>query len=159
MPDTRRQRPLVSGVRGNRTLSAPRHPNFRLFFAAQSISNIGTRAQITVENWLVLQLSHSGLALGVTNALQFGPMVLPGLYGGVVADRHDRRRILMLTQTCPGLQAFAMGLLACTVGLRVWMIWLAEGIGVSGASRVATTVCTVAALGAGVAGWLARRAG
>jgi len=53
--------------------------------------------QITVENWLVLQLSHSGLALGVTNALQFGPSVVLGMYGGS-ADRRDRRHLLMTTQ-------------------------------------------------------------
>jgi hypothetical protein len=48
-------------------LSALRHRNFRLYFTAQIVSNVGTWVQITVENWLVLQLSHSGLALGVTN--------------------------------------------------------------------------------------------
>lgn len=68
--------------------------------------------QIIVENWLVLQLSHSGLALGVTSALQFGPSVLLGMYGGVIADRHDRRRVLMITQACLGLIALVVGLLA-----------------------------------------------
>jgi hypothetical protein len=68
----------------------------------QLVSSAGTWVQITVENWLVLQLSHSGLALGVTNALQFGPSVVLGMYGGVVADRRDRRRLLMTTQACLG---------------------------------------------------------
>jgi len=110
------------------TLSALRHRNVRRFFAAQVVSNVGTWVQITVENWLVLELSHSGLALGVTNALQFGPSVLLGLYGGVVADRRDRRHLLMVTQACLGLLALAVGLLAAIGSLRVWMIWLAAGV-------------------------------
>jgi MFS family permease len=109
-------------------LSALRHRNFRRYFAAQIISSIGTWVQITVENWVVLELSHSGLALGVTNALQFGPSVLLGLYGGVAADRRDRRHLLMLTQTCLGLLALAVGLLAAFGVLRVWIIWLAAGM-------------------------------
>jgi MFS family permease len=108
-------------------LSALRNRNFRVYFAAQVISNVGTWVQITVENWLVLELSHSGFALGVTNALQFGPLVLFGMYGGVVADRCDRRRLLMLTQACLGLLALAVGLLAGIGIVRVWMIWLAAG--------------------------------
>lgn len=114
-------------VRPRGTLSAMRHRNFRLYFAAQVISSVGTWVQITVENWLVLELSHSGIALGVTNALQFGPSVLLGLYGGVVADRHDRRRLLMITQACLGCLAFAIGLVAVIGVVRVWMIWLAAG--------------------------------
>jgi MFS family permease len=115
-------------VRKSGTLSALRHRNFRLYFAAQVISNVGTWVQITVENWLVLELSHSGLALGVTNALQFGPSVLLGLYGGVVADRRDRRRVLMITQACLGLLALAVGMLAGIGVVRVWIIWLAAGL-------------------------------
>ena len=107
------------------TSSALHHRNFRRYFAAQVVSSTGTWVQITVENWLVLELSHSGVALGVTNALQFGPMVLLGLYGGVVSDRHDRRRLLMLTQTCLSLLALAVGALAGIGIVRVWMIWLA----------------------------------
>ena len=109
-------------------LSALRHRNFRLYFTAQIVSNVGTWVQITVENWLVLQLSHSGLALGVTNALQFGPSVLLGMYGGVVADRRERRRLLIVTQTCLGLVALAVGLLAGIGIVRVWIIWVAAGM-------------------------------
>ncbi len=108
-------------------LSAFAHRNFRLYFAAQTFSNIGTWVQITVENWLVLELSHSAVALGVTNALQFGPSLVLGLYGGLVADRHDRRRLLMATQTCLGLLALTVGLLAGVGIVRVWIIWLAAG--------------------------------
>jgi MFS family permease len=103
------------------------HRNFRLFFAAQAASNVGTWIQITVENWLVLELSHSGLALAVTNTLQFGPSVFLGMYGGVIADRHDRRRVLIITQACLGLLALGVGLCAGIGIVRVWIIWLAAG--------------------------------
>lgn len=73
--------------------------NFRIYIAAQIGSNIGNWIQITAEDWLVLRLSHSGRALGITNALQFGPLVFFGLYGGVIADRFDRRRLLAVTQS------------------------------------------------------------
>jgi MFS family permease len=76
-----------------------RNPNFRVYFAAQIGSNIGSWIQITTENWLVLQLTDSGLALGITNAFQFGLLVFFGLYGGVIADRFDRRRLLIVTQS------------------------------------------------------------
>ena len=63
------------------TFISLRNPNFRVYFAAQIGSNIGSWIQITTENWLVLQLTDSGLALGITNAFQFGPLVFFGLYG------------------------------------------------------------------------------
>ena len=99
--------------------SALHQRNFRRCFGAQVISNLGTWVQITAENWLVLTLSHSGLALGVTNALQFGPSWFLGMYGGVTADRHDRGRLLMATQACLGLLALAVGLLAASGVVRV----------------------------------------
>src|SRR6202011_5918330 len=91
------------------TFISLRNPNFRIYFAAQIGSNIGAWVQITAENWLILQLTDSGLALGITNALQFGPLVFLGLYGGVIADRYDRRRLLIATQS-------ALALLATTIG-------------------------------------------
>src|SRR5438132_12854244 len=91
-----------------------RNPNFRIYFAAQIGSNIGAWIQITAENWLVLQLTDSGLTLGITNALQFGPLVFFGLYGGVIADRFDRRRLLIVTQSALALLAATIGLVAAT---------------------------------------------
>ena len=108
-------------------LSALRHRNFRRYFAAQIAANISTWVQITVANWLVLQLTHSGLAIGITNALQFGPSLVLGLYGGVIADRRDRRRLLMITEGCLGLIALLVGLLASIDVVRVWIIWVAAG--------------------------------
>jgi predicted MFS family arabinose efflux permease len=107
------------------TLASLRNRNFRLYIAAQVGSNIGAWIQITAENWLVLQLAHSGLALGITNALQFGPLVFLGLYGGLIADRFDRRRLLIVTQSALALLAVAVGLLVASGFIELWMIWLA----------------------------------
>jgi len=113
------------------TFASLRNPNFRMYFAAQIASNIGNWIQITAENWLVLQLTPAsggglgrGLALGITNALQFGPLVFFGLYGGVISDRFDRRRLLITTQCLSALLAAAMGILVATHLIRLWMIWL-----------------------------------
>src|SRR6267378_5232018 len=113
--------------RGMRTTFASlRDRNFRIYFAAQIGSNIGSWIQITAENWLILQLTDSGLALGITNALQFGPLVFFGLYGGVIADRFDRRRLLIATQSALALLAAAIGLLVATNLIELWMIWVAS---------------------------------
>ena len=107
------------------TFSSLRNRNFRIYIAAQTGSNIGSWIQITAENWLVLQLTDSGLALGITNALQFGPLVFFGLYGGVIADRFDRRRLLIATQSALALLAAATGLLVAANLIQLWMIWTA----------------------------------
>ena len=107
------------------TFISLRIPNFRIYFAAQIASNIGTWIQITAENWLILRLTGSGLALGITNALQFGPLVFFGLYGGVIADRVNRRRLLVATQSAQALLAAAIGLLVAANMIEVWMIWVA----------------------------------
>jgi MFS family permease len=107
------------------TFASLRSRNFRIYFAAQIGSNICAWIQITAENWLVLQLTDSGLALGITNALQFGPLVFFGLYGGVIADRYDRRRLLMATQSALALLAAAIGFLVVMNLIQLWMIWLA----------------------------------
>ena len=72
-----------------------------------------------------MQLTDSGLALGITNALQFGPLVFFGLYGGVIADRSDRRRLLIATQSALALLAIAIGVLIATRLIQLWIIWLA----------------------------------
>src|SRR5215813_877601 len=121
----------------NTTFASLRNRNFRTYFAAQIGSNIGSWIQITAENWLVLQLTPAhaspasggglgrGLALGITNALQFGPLVFFGLYGGVIADRCDRRRLLVVTQSALALLAAAIGVLVAARLIQLWMIWLA----------------------------------
>jgi MFS family permease len=125
------ERTLALRRRLSATFASLRNPKFRRYFAAQIASNIGNLIQITAENWLVLQLIAAGegglgrgLALGITNALQFGPLVFFGLYGGVISDRLDRRRLLMATQCLSALLAAAMGILVATHLVRLWMVWV-----------------------------------
>jgi len=105
--------------------------NYRLFASGQVVSLTGTWAQRVAQDWLVLTLSHnSGTALGITTALQFLPMLLFGLYGGVLADRHDKRRILIGTQVSQGILALVLGLLSVTGHAELWHVYaLASGLG------------------------------
>ncbi len=86
--------------------------NYRLFALGQVVSNTGTWMQRIAQEWLVLQLSGgSGVALGIATALQFLPMLVLGLWGGALADRFSKRRLLILTQALMGLLALGLGLL------------------------------------------------
>ncbi len=112
--------------------AALRVRNFRLYVSANLVSQIGTWMQRIGQDWLVLQLSgSSGVALGVTTALQFGPTLLFSFYGGVLADRYDKRRVLMLTQAVMGVLALSLGLLVATDAVVLWHVYvLAAGLGV-----------------------------
>ena len=83
--------------------------NYRLYFVGQLISTSGTWMQSIAQAWLVFQLTGSGVALGVTTALQFTPMLLAGAWGGVLADRVEKRRLLIGTQAASGLLALVLG--------------------------------------------------
>ena len=83
--------------------------SYRIYLAGQSLANMGTWMQSIAQDWLVLDLTHSAAAVGVTMALQFLPMLLLGLHTGLVADRLPKRSILLITQT---LNATATGALA-----------------------------------------------
>ena len=97
-------------------------PNFRLYFAGQAVSLVGTWMQVVAQSWLVLQLTGSGALLGLVAAAQFLPVLLLGPYGGLVADRTDKRRLLLGTQSALGLLAFLLGLLTVTHVVRLWMV-------------------------------------
>jgi MFS family permease len=107
--------------------------NYRLFAAGQVVSNTGTWMQRVAQDWLVLDLTHgSGVALGITTGLQFLPLLLFGLWGGVLADRYPKRRILMITQAAMGLLALVLGMLAITGSAQVWHVYaLAFGLGLA----------------------------
>jgi MFS family permease len=102
--------------------------NYRLFFFGQLISVSGTWMQQVAQDWLVLDLTGRAMPVGVTTALQFAPMLLLGAWGGLVADRYDKRRILMITQPAAGLLALALGLLVVTGEVRLWMVYLLAGL-------------------------------
>ncbi|MEW2356302.1 MFS transporter [Spirillospora sp. NPDC029432] len=110
-----------------------RNRNYRLFVSGQVVSNTGTWMQRVAQDWLVLELAHgSGVALGVTTGLQFLPLLLFGLWGGVIADRYPKRRVLMITQVSMGLLALVLGLLAITGTAQVWHVYvLAFGLGMA----------------------------
>ncbi|MER5517119.1 MFS transporter [Streptomyces sp. NPDC002763] len=99
--------------------------NYRLFFAGQVVSNIGTWMQRIAQDWLVLSLTGSATAVGVTTALQFLPMLLFGLYGGVLVDRLNKRRALFVTQTSMALTGIALALLTLSGHVHVWHVYLA----------------------------------
>lgn len=99
--------------------------NYRLFFAGQVVSNIGTWMQRIAQDWLVLSLTGSATAVGVTTALQFLPMLLFGLYGGVLVDRLNKRRALLVTQTSMALTGIALALLTLSGHVQVWHVYLA----------------------------------
>jgi MFS family permease len=107
--------------------------NYRLYASGQVVSNTGTWMQRVAQDWLVLDLAHgSGTALGITTGLQFLPMLLFGLWGGVIADRYPKRRVLMITQATMGLLALILGLLAVTGNAQVWHVYLlAFGLGLA----------------------------
>jgi MFS family permease len=97
-----------------RTFSSLAIPNYRRYFTGQAISLIGTWMQTTAQSWLVLTLTHSAGDLGVVVALQTLPVLLLGPFGGVIADRVDKRRLMVVLQSLMGVQALILGLLSLT---------------------------------------------
>lgn len=104
------------------TFSSLKVPNYRLYFTGQSISLAGTWMQMTAQSWLVLVLTHSSTALGLVVALQTLPVLLLAPYGGVVADRTDKRRLMIVLQILMGCQALVLGLLTVTHSVKFWEV-------------------------------------
>jgi MFS family permease len=109
--------------RSRETFSSLYIRNYRLYYIGQIISTSGTFMQSVAQAWLVLQLTDSGLALGITSTLQYIPFLLLGPYGGVIADRFPKRKILYFTQSLSGLLALTLGLLVATGRVQVWMVY------------------------------------
>jgi MFS family permease len=106
------------------TFRSMRTRNYRLFFFGQLVSTSGTWMQTVALGWLVLQLTNSGVAVGVVTALQFLPMLLIGTYGGVIADRLNKRTTLVGTQSGMAVCAAALAALALAGGEQLWSIYL-----------------------------------
>ncbi|MGF6888300.1 MFS family permease [Nocardia sp. GAS34] len=98
--------------------------NYRYYFAGQVISNTGTWMQRIAQDWLVLTLTGSAFAVGITTAMQFLPMLLFGLYGGLIADRFPKRQLLIITQATMGVLAAVLAVLALTGHAQVWQVCL-----------------------------------
>jgi MFS family permease len=114
-----------------RTFHSLQTRNFRLYFFGQVVSGTGTWLQLVAQSWLVLRLTHSALAVGITLAIQFTPILLFGAWAGVLVDRLDKRRVLIGTATAAGGLALVLGSVTALGIAEVWMVYvLALGLGV-----------------------------
>lgn len=123
--------PKVGAAVGRTFASLRTSRNFRLYLAGNTVSAIGTWMNFTASAWLVLQLTDSGTALGANVALYFLPVLLLGAYGGVLADRFDKRHILMITQSSYAVVALTLWALVATDVVQLWMVYtlsLASGV-------------------------------
>src|SRR6202000_1868080 len=110
------------GAFWGKTFSSLSVPNYRLYFTGQSISLVGTWMQMTAQSWLVLTLTHSSTDLGLAVALQALPVLFLGPYGGVVADRVDKRRLMIALQGVMGLAGLTPRLVVLSGSARFWEI-------------------------------------
>ncbi len=115
------------------TFRSLRVRNYRLFATGQAVSLSGTWGQRVAQDWLVLNLTNSSAtALGVVTALQFLPVLVLSLYGGVLADRYDKRRLLVGAQAAMGVLALVLGVLDLTGLVQLWHVYaLALGLGIA----------------------------
>jgi len=104
-------------------------PNYRLYATGQIVSTTAQGMQRIAQDWIVLQLSGNVVDVGITVALQFAPLLVFGLFGGIIADRYPKRAILQVTQTAMALLAATMAALILTGVIQVWMIWVIALIG------------------------------
>jgi MFS family permease len=114
--------PVEKPVRRS-ALRALRVRNYRLYSGGQLISLTGTWMQRVAQDWLVLELTGSGTALGITTALQFGPSLFLGLWAGVIADRVNKRFLLIATQCALALIAATLGILTITGVVQLWEVF------------------------------------
>jgi MFS family permease len=109
-----------------------RHRNYRILFPANTISNIGSWAQRVAQDWLVLELTQSGIYLGIVTAIQFTPFLLFSLHGGAFADRFDKRKLLIGTNALGAFSAIALGTLVMINQVELWHVFaLAAVLGIS----------------------------
>jgi MFS family permease len=107
----------------NRTFSSLAIPNYRRYFTGQVISISGNWMQTVAEMWLIVQLTGSGVAVGLTAGLQFLPVLLFGAWGGLLADRVSKRRLLMITQALMALPALTLWVLYEHGAIALWMVY------------------------------------
>lgn len=106
------------------TFAALDNPNYRRYTAGQGVSMIGTWMQAIAQSWLVLQLTGSATALGLVIALQTLPILVLGPYAGVVADRFDKRRLMIGLQSAMGVLALLLGVLTITDTVELWQVYV-----------------------------------
>ena len=106
-----------------RTFASLSVPNYRRYFAGQVVSLSGNWMQTVAEMWLVVQITGSGVAVGLTAALQFLPIMVLGAWGGLLADRLAKRRLLLVTQSLMVLPALALWGLTASGSVEIWMVY------------------------------------
>jgi MFS family permease len=119
--------PTARAARG-RTFDSLAVPNYRRFFTGQAISLIGTWMQRFAQTWLVFQISDSATVVGLVAGLQALPLLVLGPYSGLIADRVDRRKLMIILQSVMGVLALILGLLAVTHTVRLWHIFVIAGL-------------------------------
>jgi MFS family permease len=116
--------------RGGLFRSVRHSVNLRIYLSGHAVSVVGTWVQRVAQDWLVLEITHNGTALGLSVAAQFAPMLLLGPYGGLLVDRLDRRRTVMGTQAISGLLALALAVITLLDVVQLWSVLaLALGLG------------------------------
>ena len=112
-----------------------RHRNFRILFPANALSNIGTWAQRVAQDWLVLELTNNnGFYLGLVTAIQFAPVLFFSLHGGALADRVDKRKLLILTNIIAAIACYALGFLVLAGIIQLWHVFICAAVlGISSA--------------------------
>jgi MFS family permease len=117
-----------ASITGSRGLTAFGHRNYRLFFSGQLVSLIGTWMTAVAQSWLILQLTGNPFDLGLLTVAQFGPVLVLGLFGGLIADGLPKRRTLYVTQTVAMGVSFALFLLTVTGTVQVWHVFVLAAI-------------------------------
>jgi MFS family permease len=112
-------------VKENGNWRSFRHRNFRILFPANAASNVGTWAQRVAQDWLILEITNnSGTYLGLLIAVQFAPVLFFSLHGGVLADRVNKRKLLIFTNAIGALSSFGLGLLVVLGSVQIWHVFL-----------------------------------
>lgn len=104
------------------TLRSFKHRNFKILFSANFLSNIGTWAQGVAQAWLILELTDSGTYLGIVTSLQFAPILFFSISGGKIADKFNKRKVLMFTNLTAGISALSVATLVLTENIKIWHV-------------------------------------
>ena len=142
MNDDRDNTPATSPNRDSRLpniFRALRHRNFQLFFSGQFISLTGTWMQMVAQSWLVYRLTGSVVLLGLIGFSSQIPVFVLTPLGGATADRYDRRKILLITQSAAMLFAFVLAILTLTGSIQIWHLFaISAGFGIANAFDIPT---------------------
>ncbi len=115
--------PAGRGFRWPRSFAALEVRNYRIYVASQLVANTGLWMQRIAQDWLIAQLTGSAAAVGITVACQFLPVLIFGMFGGLIADRFSKRRVLMITQSVAAGLALLLGVLASTGVVQAWHVF------------------------------------